>query len=165
MRSKYHTAYEAYMALPGLWDRLRKRLKRAGISTWSYCAFVEGQPKRGYMPHFHVISMQKSPLRLKDIAMHSGFGYEAKEQQINGPKAASYCAKYASKQNPNTPKGFRRVRASRDWTKLPPRTVDPLLVKAKSETTSDYLIRVAECTGKPLQDLVDAWLDTGQFLD
>lgn len=117
------------------------------------------------MPHFHVISMQKSPVRLKDLAMYSGFGYEAKEDKINGHKAASYCAKYASKQNPNTPKGFRRVRASRDWAKLPPFSADPLIVKTREETTTDYLLRVHEKTGRDLQSLVDAWLDTGQWLD
>jgi len=117
------------------------------------------------MPHFHVISMCASPVRLKDLAMYSGFGYEAKEQKINGPKAASYCAKYASKQNPHTPKGFRRVRASRDWQKLPPFKGDPLIVKTKTETTAEYLIRAADTTGKALQDLVDAWLDIGLTID
>jgi len=97
--------------------------------------------------------------------MYSGFGYEAEETRINSAKAAFYCAKYASKQNPNTPKGFRRVRASRDWAKLPERDFPAIIVKSKLELTSDYLLRVADLTQKPLQDLVDSWLDIGESLD
>src|SRR5574340_1236878 len=118
LRGKYHTAEQGYKALPRLWDNIRKRVQRAE-RDWSYCAFVEGQPQRDYMPHFHAISLSKAPCRLKDLAMECGFGYQAKESYINSAKAANYCAKYASKTNPATPKGFRRVRASRDWAKLP----------------------------------------------
>jgi hypothetical protein len=162
LRGKFETANEGYLALPGLWNRLRMRILRSTGKGWSYCAFVEGQPQRGYMPHFHVISMSKSPYRLKDLAMYSGFGYQADEKRINSAKAATYCAKYASKQNPKTPHGFRRVRASRDWAKLPPYTKKPLYIKAKSESTMDYLLRVAEGTDSNLQDVVDRWLDIGE---
>jgi hypothetical protein len=164
LRGKFKTASQGYIALPRLWDRLRKRLRRSLGTTWSYCAFVEGQSQRGYMPHFHVISMSKSPCRLKDLAMQSGFGYQAEEKIINSSKAASYCAKYASKQNPKTPRGFRRVRASRDWAKLPDYAKKPLIIKARSESTVDYLLRVATTTGESLQDIVDAWLDIGEFV-
>jgi len=164
LRGKFRTAGEGYLALPGLWDRLRKRLARAGVQGWSYCAFVEGQPGRGYMPHFHIISMIKCPIRLKDLAMASGFGFQADEQRINDKKAASYCAKYASKQNPHTPKNFRRVRASRDWAKLPDKDYPAIIVKSKAEGTVDYLLRVADLTGASLQDIADQWLDIGEAI-
>lgn len=158
LRGKYHTAASGYKALPTLWDNLRKRIQRSQ-KNWSYCAFVEGQPQRDYMPHFHVISMSKSPKRLKDLAMECGFGYQAKEKLITSGQAANYCAKYASKTNPATPKGFRRVRASRDWTKLPDFEGEPLLVKAKSELLSDYLLRVHWVSGVPMDDLLLVWTE------
>jgi hypothetical protein len=89
--------------------------------------------------------------------MECGFGYQAKESLINGAKAANYCAKYASKTNPATPKGFRRVRASRDWAKLPDYEGDPLLVRARCELLSDYLLRVHWISGVPLDDLLFVW--------
>lgn len=156
LRGKYHTAEQGYKALPTLWDNLRKRIQRSQ-TQWSYCAFVEGQPKRDYMPHFHVISTTKAPQRLKDLAMECGFGYQAVEKKINSAKAANYCAKYASKTNPATPKGFRRVRASRDWAKLPDYDGDPLLVRAKTELLSDYLLRVHFVSGVPVDDLLYVW--------
>lgn len=165
MRAKYRTPFAAFKDLPLLWDRLRKRLARAGLHTWSYCAFVEGQPKRSDMPHFHIISLQASPVRIKDLAMYSGFGYQADESRVNSHEAASYCAKYASKQAAVVPKNFRRVRASRDWAKLPDSDYPALIVKSKVETTADYLLRVADLTGVGLQLLADAWLDIVGSLD
>jgi len=156
LRGKYRTAAQGYAVLPSLWDNLRKRVQRQ-FKSWSYCAFVEGQPQRGDMPHFHVISLRKSPQRLKDLAMECGFGYQAKEKLINSAKAANYCAKYASKVNPATPKGFRRVRASRDWTKLPDYEADPLIVLGKNEFLTDYLLRVNRITGVPMDDLLYLW--------
>lgn len=156
LRGKYHTPTLGYQSLPLLWDNLRKRIQRQQ-KAWSYCAFVEGQPKRDFMPHFHVISMSKAPCRIKDLAMESGFGYQATESLINSAKAANYCAKYASKTNPATPKGFRRVRASRDWAKLPPMEGEPYLVRHKNELLSDYLLRVHWISGVPVDDLLYVW--------
>lgn len=155
---KYKTASDGFRALPGLWDRFRKYMQRLSTGRWEYVAFVEGQPQRGHMPHFHIISLTKEPKRLKDMAVWSGFGYQAKSEKITGAKAAAYVAKYASKQSPLTPKGFRRVRASQGWTKLPPKDSDPLIVRANAESLQDYLERVASETSIPLDDVVSAWL-------
>lgn len=89
--------------------------------------------------------------------MECGFGYQAKEKLIDSPKAANYCAKYASKTNPHTPKGFRRVRASRDWARLPEFEGDPLIVRSKTELLSDYLLRVHWVTGVSMDDLLYVW--------
>lgn len=158
MRSKYKTAAQAYEALPKLWDRFRKYIKRLYPGDWQYCAFVEGQPKRVDMPHFHIISLIKAPKRLKDIAVWSGFGYQAWEKRVTSDKAAWYVAKYASKQSPSCPRGFRRVRASRGWTKLPAKDEKSLIVKAKSEDMRHYLQRVSEETGVDLDTVVQTWL-------
>jgi hypothetical protein len=162
LRGKYHTKEQGFKALPRLWDAFRKAVQRAlkekGVTgKWSYLAFVEGQPKRQYMPHFHILSSHKSPKRLKDMAMYAGFGYEAKEKPVDGVKAMSYVAKYASKQAQETPKNFRRVRASQDWAKLPTFDGDPLFVKARDETLTNYLQRVNEATGVDMDTLLDRW--------
>lgn len=155
---KYKTAEQGFAALPGLWDRFRKYIARLHEGRWEYVAFVEGQPQRGHMPHFHILSLSKCPLRLKDVAVWSGFGYQAKEVKVNSAKAAAYVTKYASKQSPKTPCGFRRVRASRGWTKLPTRPDVHLIVQAKQESLQDYLERVASETSTPLDSVLDTWL-------
>jgi hypothetical protein len=155
---KYRTAAQGFEALPKLWDRLRKYLQRNLPCTWEYCAFVEGQPKRGHMPHFHVISLQKCPKRVKDVAMWNGFGYQADEKHVTSGGAASYVAKYASKQSPVTPKGFRRVRASQGWSKLPQKSQNTIFVQAARESLQSYLERVASETNTPIDTVVGAWL-------
>jgi len=155
---KYKTAEQGFVALPGLWDRFRKYMKRLSPGKWEYVAFVEGQPLRGHMPHFHIISLSKAPKRLKDMAVWSGFGYEAKAEKINSGKAAAYVSKYASKQSPATPRGFRRVRSSQGWTRLPERDDNELIVQAAKESLQSYLERVADATNISLSDVVDTWL-------
>lgn len=161
LRGKYHTPEQGFKALPRLWDTFRKiiqrLLKKKQVKRWSYLAFVEGQPKRQYMPHFHILSSHKSPKRLKDLAMQAGFGYQAKEKRLNGLQAAAYVAKYASKQSDKTPKKFRRVRASRDWAKLPDYEGKPLFVKARDETLTAYLMRVHEATDVDMDTLLERW--------
>ncbi|HEY6020600.1 MAG TPA: hypothetical protein VIY48_12135 [Candidatus Paceibacterota bacterium] len=155
---KYKTATQGFAALPKLWDRLRKYLSRNMSGRWEYVAFVEGQPLRGHMPHFHIISLQKCPKRIKDVAVWNGFGYEAKEKRITSAKAASYVSKYASKQSPVTPRGFRRVRASQGWSKLPEKSKATIYVQAAKESLQEYLTRVASETAIPLDCIVDTWL-------
>lgn len=154
--SRYKTATEGFRALPGLFDRFRKRVKR-DVSGWSYCAFVEGQPHRGYMPHFHIVSVQSAPGRLKDIAVFCGFGYQAKDEEITDDQGAAYVAKYASKQSPFTPKGFRRVRTSQDWAKLPEGNWPKLIVRSRKETLLDFLLKVEEQTGVSIDLLYDRY--------
>lgn len=154
--SKYEAAVDGYRALPRLWDTFRKMVQRI-VGKWEYCAFVEGQPKRSGMPHFHIISLVKAPKRLKDMAMQAGFGYQAKEIAVTSSGAASYVAKYASKQDEAMPRDFRRVRTSRGWARLPTYHGMSLIVKARKEFLSEYLLRVAEITGVDLETLHARW--------
>lgn len=154
--AKYRNSKEGFAALNKLWDTFRKMVQRR-VGKWTYCAFVEGQPKRGDMPHFHIISLQKAPFRLKDMAAKAGFGYMAKEKPITSKKAANYVAKYTTKGFENAPKRFRRVRTSRDWSKLPDFQGDPLLVKGNKENLTDYLLRVANETDVAIDTLLDRW--------
>lgn len=164
MRRKYRDANVAYADLPRLWDTLRKTIQRRS-GRFSYIAFVEGQPKRGDMPHFHVICNVKPWKRVKDIAMYAGFGYQAKADVVNGPKAASYVAKYATKQNPATPKGFRRVRTSQDIKPLPERETEGLIVPRRHESTVEYVLRVASITDLDPDTIYERWIDSQEPSD
>lgn len=97
--------------------------------------------------------------------MWSGFGYQAEEKRINSAKAAAYVTKYASKQSPSAPKGFRRVRASQGWTKLPEKGQDALIVQAVGESLQNYLSRVADETDIPMDVIVSTWLEKETAFD
>jgi len=146
------TAYQGFLLLPDVWDRLRRIVRKVGPG-WQYLAFVECHPKRARIPHFHCISMLECPRLgthvrdpIKDLAVLSGFGYIALEEPVTSFKAAGYVAKYASKHDPAMPRNFRRVRASQGWTKLPERELHAYLVKARSESVSEFVLRVADET-------------------
>ena len=162
--SKYKLPQQGYAALPKLWDNLRKVVQRwYARSTgnkafrWVYMAFVEAQPKKRKMPHFHIITNVPVPYRIKDFAVHNGFGHQAKQDEITSKKAAYYVSKYVSKGDANMPKKFRRVRTSQAWAKLPPYAGNKLYVKSRSETITAFLIRVADATDRSIDDLWDQW--------
>lgn len=154
--SGFRTASQGFDALPRLFDRFRKTIKRE-VSGWSYCAFVEGQPRRGYMPHFHIISIQRCPSRLKDVAVNAGFGYQAKEEIVTDDKASFYVAKYATKQSPYTPRGFRRVRTSQDWAKLPDGDWPELVLWKADQPLIAFLLEVNYYSGVDVEILYNKW--------
>jgi len=147
----------AFGILGECWDNLRKTMQRA-IGRWNYAAFVELHPSRAGIAHFHIVSLAESPGRLKDVAHHAGFGYQAKDDPIDGPKAAYYVAKYTSKQGSVMPRNFRRVRLSRGWPALPDPVYDvPILPIRKHEALADYFIRVATVAGITPADAALRW--------
>lgn len=166
--SDYRKPETAFRALPRLWDSLRKELKRE-YPGWQFMAFVEGQAKtRGGMPHFHIVSNQHPPSKkgkqgqwtergMHDWSVKRGFGFQVWCELVDGPKAAYYVSKYASKGDPAMPKGFRRVRASQGWTKDPVDPLRKLIVPAKGETLIDFLIRVNTSTGLDMETLYQHW--------
>lgn len=172
--SKYRNPSQGFAAIRRLWDRLRKRYQRKH-SGWQYVAFVEGQPKRGGMPHFHIITNfppdakrnkrgEITKHNLHAWAVEMGWGHQADMDLLTGSKAASYVAKYATKQHPATPKGFRRVRASRGWTKLPGDPARRLIVPARGEDIAHFILRVQEITNLPAEQLYDSWVLAQQML-
>lgn len=183
---KYRTAVQGFEDFPRIWNRIRMWIVRKLMGQeWHYVAFVEGQPKRGHMPHFHIISSvsiqdlardaarrqkrtrrkaRKNP-RIKDWAVARQMGFQADEQPVEGPQAGQYVAKYASKQSPETPKGFRRVRTSQGWDKLPDFDGQSLIVKAYNEHLLSYLWRVSDETGVSVDTLHERWTDAQQNLD
>jgi len=162
--SQYKTRQQGYAALKKLWDSLRKVVQRKLLKLpsnqgkkWTYLAFVEEQPKNRKMPHFHILTNIAAPYRIKDFAVHNGFGHQATEKPVDSRKAAYYVTKYTSKGDPNMPKSFRRVRASQNWKKLPPYEGDKLIVKSKNEFLSDYLLRVSAATDIAIEYLYEQW--------
>lgn len=152
------TANQGYKILPARWDNLRKSLQRS-VGTWDYCAFIEAHPHRHLIPHFHLVSIQKCPSRLKDLAVHCGFGYQAKEIPINGAAASYYVAKYANKTDMAIPRHFRRVRVSRRWPSLPSPVYEvPVYPVKKREALSAYFLRMSALLGHPVDILRDRWL-------
>jgi len=161
----------AYELLPTLWERLRKR-QQYHNANWCYLAFVEGQPNRAHMPHFHVLSSSPPAAKrnkagivtkhaMHDFAHSMGFGFQADHQIVTSLKAAFYVTKYMSKQSAKTPHGFRRVRHSEDWAKLPPAEHDKYIVMARGEGLGSYLARVSDETGLTEADaymrFLEAW--------
>lgn len=176
--SKYKSPAKAYEDLPRLWDTFRKIIQRYyDGSIWNYVAFVEAHPKRGRIPHFHVISMLPAPsfwrwrtnrktgektryrTRLKDFAIKAGFGYIADDQEVTTAKAGRYVAKYASKGDDKMPKKFRRCRASRGWQRAPKYDGPKLIVKQYNENNFNYCQRVATAIGADVVDLYEQWTE------
>jgi hypothetical protein len=152
-------AATGYKILPSRWKSLRQTLLRAN-RNFLYAAFVEGHPHRAFIPHLHIITFDPAPERLKDMVVHAGFGYQAKEIEINGKMAISYVSKYASKQGQGMPRNFRRVRISRHWPALPaPDYALKVYPIERREALTSYLRRMSTTLGSPLALLRDRWLD------
>lgn len=83
----------------------------------TYAAFVELQG-RG-VPHFHIVtSYSPKTETLRKMAVKSGLGFEIKTERVKSKAGVAwYISKYAGKTQGKMglPKGFRRVRYSRDW--------------------------------------------------
>lgn len=165
MSGRIHTREKAFELLPKMWDSLRKSVQRAN-GVWLYIAFVEGQPHRNYMPHFHVLGDTASWRDFSEIALAAGFGYQAKEKPITSDGAAKYVSKYASKQGWDAPKGFRRVRASKNWPRPDKPPKDKYLVRSNRETLFGFLERVAQTTHRDLGELYEDYrLTIGDPID
>lgn len=154
----------AYRKLKKLWNRLRMSITRQVKAKWQYCAFVEGQPHRQSMPHFHIILNVIPPgvLGKKGVvtqhAVHNyahrmGWGFEADFSTVTDEKAAWYVSKYVSKGSSVIPRGFRRVRVSRKWTPFVKDPLKILIVRAQGEGLEKYLERVQDLTNVSLDDL------------
>jgi len=172
--SKYRNVSKAFKALPKLWNRLRMSMSRS-YGKWQYLAFVEGQPERGGMPHFHILSSVPPNAKpnehgnvtkhiLHDWAHRKGWGFMIEVSTVKSGKAAHYVAKYSTKQHPATPKGFRRVRVSQSWTPLPRDANRKLIVPAKGEDIAHFMARLADISGLPPETLYKSWTKALQTL-
>lgn len=166
---RFKTPYAGYVALPRLWDTLRKSMLRKW-GTWRYLAFVEGQENRGGMPHFHILSNRlpsaangKRGVPTKhtthDWAVRLGWGFEIDVTQVTGRTAAEYISKYASKATGAVPKGFRRVRVNRSWARGLGNSTGRLIVPARDEDIAHFVARVCDETGLSAELVYQKWTD------
>jgi hypothetical protein len=102
------------------WDQLNKRIRRE-VPGFAYLLVPE-QHKDGRL-HAHLIETSHLSKRwYKDNARECGLGYEVDIDGIRSPEGAAwYVAKYVGKGLESTawPRGFRRVRTSRNWPPMP----------------------------------------------
>lgn len=105
---------------PKAWSKLSQRARRKA-KDFQYLLIPE-QHKNGRL-HVHAIETGGLGERWwKDNARACGLGYMAEEEEVRSPGgAAYYVVKYLTKslQTDVWPKGFRRVRTSQRWPKLP----------------------------------------------
>lgn len=161
--SGYTTVSEGYKALPRLWDNTRKYIER-DQGKFLYLAFVEGQPHRNNMPHFHAIVFAHIPYEynsrtdprenIKDFAVARGFGHQAKEKLVSSSGAAKYVSDYANKGTPDIPVGFHRARCATKWPRPPEKKHPPYVVRARAEPIDEFLIRVQEASNRSLDDIL-----------
>lgn len=108
---------------PDAWDKLRKRAGRAG-GELQYFAVPERHKSGRLHVHAIIATRDELPLRWwKNAARACGMGYQADLQEVvNEGGVGGYVGKYLAKtlQYSNWKKGFRRIRTSQGWPKLPP---------------------------------------------
>ena len=161
-----YSVNRAYELMPIQWDTFRKILQREKKSKLNYIAFIEGQPKRRFMPHFHLIcdyrvftsGKQSLQTAFTEVAKRAGFGWCTDAQQITDKRAASYVSKYASKVAPNQPRKFRRVRTSQGFAELPEWPHDAVILQGKHETFTEYVLRVSDASDTAVDTLVDRYM-------
>ncbi len=151
------TPEQGYEDLPRCWDNLRQDVVKT-TGWFVYAAFVEEQALNRDMPHLHVVTLSNLPTRLNELALHCGFGYQARNLLMDGAGAAYYVTKYASKSLTHAPKKFRRVRASNIWPRLP----DPILPNdyipmETGEKIKPYVQRCAAELGVAVGDMMDRY--------
>lgn len=105
---------------PKQWGKLRQRASRAAL-VFEYLLVPEQHKTKKI--HVHLLDTGALPERWwKDNARQCGMGFMATSEQLRNPaQGAKYVTKYLAKQLKDNvwPRGFRRVRTSQHWPKLP----------------------------------------------
>jgi len=105
--------------LPSAWGKLQDRLRRAASGQY---LIVPELHKNGRV-HLHGLFTHGLKKKwFKDNARECGMGYQVDSQEvISLGGVAAYVTKYLTKSivEPQFAKGFRRVRTTRNWPKLP----------------------------------------------
>jgi len=114
------SAETALVVWPKQWGKLAQRARRAA-DVFEYLLVPE-RHETGKI-HVHLLDTAGLPTRWwKDNGRESGLGYMNESGEVkSGAAAARYTTKYLSKQLEYQawPKGFRRVRTSQKWPRLP----------------------------------------------
>lgn len=144
------------------WPNLRKRAQRRQKSM-AYAMIPERQ-QNGRI-HVHALSNTSLGTRWwKDHGAAVGLGWRNEEEPVRSLwRAAYYANKYLNKETAQTewPRGFRRVRCSRNWPRLPkPERPSGWAFQAVEwDTALADLIEVLESHGYHClrTDHIDAW--------
>jgi len=114
------TASQSLYVWPRAWAKLRDKMKYENGGVFSYLMI----PEHHESGKIHVHAIESAGLGeswIKTAARTSGLGYMDEEDKLRTPTgAAHYVTKYLTKSIGVAiwPRGFRRIRASRDWPKL-----------------------------------------------
>jgi len=163
-----HSLGHAIACYPDQWNKLQSRWRRE-VGKPTYAMFPEMGDDNDHF-HAHILTDKWATERWwKDNARESGMGYMADEGDYNIPpeKAAGYASKYLGKQlGTKWEKGFRRVRTSQNWPKVPQLSKDenwtfellPRMVSLAdaAETLRENGYRVALADHKSAWTIVDA---------
>lgn len=158
-----HSLKYAVACYPSQWNKLQCRWRRE-VGKPYYAMFPEIAPDTGHF-HVHMLTDKWATERFwKDNARWSGMGYMADEGDHNIPpnKAAFYSSKYLGKQlQCQWTKGFRRVRTSQNWPKLPllPKDANWIFTPIPGRSSLHDEIRLLETSGYrvALADHKSAW--------
>lgn len=158
------TAAYAYGILHNQWDKFRNRWQywanKQGCPNL-YAAFVEGQTRRGGMPHFHIIATAlPGKSTLSEWCVDSGLGYMLDLSPVKANSGAAwYVSKYSTKSTDaaNMPPGFRRVRYSRDFPQMRFRSEiqeGEAIVREYGESLASWAIRCAAAFGASPREVI-----------
>jgi len=143
------TAKQSVQTLPDSWHKLSMRLRRH-VKGVQYVVIPE-RHKNGRL-HIHGVFLSGADRRWwKDNARSCGMGYQAEAKPVYSASGAGfYCGKYLAKQlsDERWKKGFRRIRTSQAFPKLPP------LERAEGWTFS--IISQGESVSEHTKQLADA---------
>lgn len=139
---------------PKAWSNLRKR---AHYQSGGFDYLLVPEQHEDGRLHVHAIETAALGERFwKDNARAVGLGYMVDEEIARTPQgAAFYVVKYLTKSIGDTlwPRGFRRVRTSRHWPKLP-----------QMEQPSGWDFKPL-AQDKALADEVQRWQDAGYYVE
>jgi len=156
------SASASLAAWPDAWKKLTMRARRA-VPDYQYFMIPE-QHKDGRL-HIHAIETANLGKRWwKDNARACGLGYMADESEVRSPAGSyTYAIKYLGKALEFTawPRGWRRVRTSQGWPKLPEMETVPgwTWLPLTQDQKLSWTVRMLENDGYTVAmlDHVTAW--------
>lgn len=114
------TSAASIPVMASAWVKLNRRIKRA---SQHHNYFLIPELHQSGKLHFHALTDAALKKKWwKDNGRACGMGYQNDLQEVKeAGGVGGYLTKYLAKtlQNSNFPKGFRRIRASKDWPALP----------------------------------------------
>lgn len=128
----YYTPTSSIYFMRKNWPALRKRIqyhtdKWSDVTKTEFSYLLIPERHKSGVAHWHILvaTFEDRNRFWKDNAYECGFGHQAKVRNVeNSVQSAGYVTKYLAKDAGQIawPKGFRRVRTSKNW----PRPIDAI---------------------------------------